>query len=51
MKKYIVPTVETHKSECFAMLALSLQGGSADDSEILSREDAGWDVWSEDPAE
>lgn len=51
MKKYIVPTVDIYKSECSTMLALSLQGGNADDSEVLSRKDSEWCIWTEDGTE
>lgn len=47
MKKYIVPQVDICKAECSAMMALSLKQGYADDSEILSREDVEWMIWSE----
>ncbi len=51
MRKYIVPQVDICQAEGSTMMALSLQQGTADDSEILSREDAEWDIWSEDISE
>lgn len=47
MKKYIVPQVGIHQTECSTMLALSLQQGSADNSDVLSRKDTEWNIWTE----
>lgn len=52
MKTYIVPQVEVSQAGCSTMLALSLQQGQADSSDVLTREDSHWDVWdSTDPEE
>lgn len=50
MKKYITPIVEINEIEAFEMIALSLQSGAADDSDVLSRED-GWSIWNDDEDE
>lgn len=47
MKKYIAPAVELQETEAFEMMALSLQSGTADSSEVLSR-DEDWNIWDED---
>lgn len=46
MKKYIIPVVEINETETFEMMALSLQQGTADGSDVLSREDV--DIWGEE---
>lgn len=47
MKKYIAPAVELQQTEVFQMMALSLQGGTADaDKPVLSTGDE-WNVWED----
>lgn len=46
MKKYIVPQVDVREAECTTIIALSLQSGSADESEVLGKEEVTeWDIW------
>lgn len=47
MKKYITPDVEVLNTETTQMMALSILTDDADDSTVLSREDAEWDIWSD----
>lgn len=46
MKKYIVPAVELQETQTFQMMALSLQSGKADGSDVLSRDEV--DIWTDD---
>ena len=46
MKRYIKPQVDVRKAECTTIIALSLQPGSADGSEVLSKEEVTeWSIW------
>lgn len=47
-KNYITPAVDIYAAQTEQMMALSLQGGAADDSEVLTKGDNAWDIWSED---
>lgn len=46
-KKYIAPVVEIQETEASQMMALSLQSGAADNSDVLSRDNE-WDIWSDE---
>ena len=46
-KMYITPAVEINETMAASMMALSLQSGAADASEVLVKED-NWNVWGED---
>ena len=48
MRKYIAPAMEINESEVASMMALSLQTGAADGSEVLTKEEEAWNVWGED---
>jgi len=49
MKTYIMPVVQVEEAEVVNMMAISLQGGSADpDSEVLSKEDKDWGLWNDE---
>ena len=48
MKKYIKPSIESLQAECSQIIAVSIiDGGSADNSEVMTKEDNGWDIWEE----
>ena len=49
MKKYMMPAMQVNEAEVQNMMALSIQGGSADaNGEVLSKEDKDWELWDED---
>lgn len=46
-KMYIAPAVEINETLTCQMMALSVQTGiSADDSQILGKDENTWDIWS-----
>ena len=46
--KYIKPRIESHQAECTEIIAVSIiDGGTADDSEVLTKENNDWDIWDE----
>lgn len=46
MKRYIKPQVDIHEAEYTTIIALSLQSGNADSSEVLSKEEVTeWNIW------
>ena len=47
-KMYIAPVVEINETTTASMMALSLQQGAADNSEVLGKEENNWNVWGED---
>ena len=47
-KMYITPKVEIKETMAASMMALSLQNGSADNSDVLNKEENEWNVWGED---
>ena len=48
-KMYITPQVEISETVTASMMALSLQSGAADSSDVLGNEEKqDWDMWSED---
>lgn len=47
-KMYIAPAVEINETMTTSMMALSLQSGAADDSEVLGKEENEWNVWGDD---
>lgn len=49
MKKYMMPAMQVNEAEVQNMMAVSLQGGSADpNGEVLSKEDKDWDLWDDE---
>lgn len=47
-KMYITPAVEINETMASQMMALSLQAGAADGSEVLGKEENEWNMWAED---
>ena len=47
-KMYITPQVEISETVTASMMALSLQTGAADGSEVLGKEENDWNVWGDD---
>lgn len=49
-KTYVIPALQTDEVEAVQMLALSTQpiGTPADESEALTKQEADWNIWSED---
>ena len=47
-KMYIAPAVEINETMAACMMALSLQTGAADNSEVLGKEENDWNVWGDD---
>lgn len=46
MKRYIKPQVDIREAECSSIIAISLQPGNADGSEVLSKEEVTeWSIW------
>ena len=44
-KMYIAPEVEINETMAASMMALSLQTGAADNSEVLGKEENDWNMW------
>lgn len=51
MKKYIAPAVEINETQTFAMMALSLQNGTASSTDPVLSEGDGLNIWEEEDAE
>lgn len=47
-KTYIAPVMEMNDVVTCQMMALSLQNGAADESEVLSKGKVEWDMWSDE---
>lgn len=47
-KTYMAPLVEINETQVEQMMALSLQSGAADNSEVLTKPEEDWNIWSED---
>lgn len=45
---YIAPLVEISEIQTEQMMALSLQQGAADGSDVLVKDNADWNIWEED---
>ena len=45
---YITPAVEINETMAASMMALSLQTGAADSSEVLGKEENDWNMWGDD---
>ena len=50
-KTYLQPETEILYLRNMEMIALSLGKGSADDSEVLVKEDNDWDIWNSNDVE
>ena len=51
MKRYLIPTMQVEEAQAAQMLAESLAINSevtVDGSNALTKEDAAWDIWSEE---
>ncbi|MBR1499038.1 MAG: hypothetical protein IJ615_05350 [Bacteroidaceae bacterium] len=49
MKKYIKPCIELLWAEGSEIIAVSIiDGGQADDSEVLTKENDDWELWEEE---
>jgi hypothetical protein len=49
MKQYIKPSIESLQAECSEIIAVSIiNGKTADDSEVLSKENPDWDMWGDE---
>ena len=47
--KYIKPSIESLCAECSQVIAVSIiSGGTADDSEVLTKENNNWDIWGDE---
>ncbi|MBQ5938334.1 MAG: hypothetical protein IJL50_10910 [Bacteroidaceae bacterium] len=48
MKRYIKPSIESLRAECSQIIAVSIiDGGSADNSEVMTKEDNSWVIWKD----
>ena len=47
-KMYIAPEVEINETMAANMMALSLQSGPADNSDVLGKEENDWNMWDEE---
>ena len=48
MKQYIKPSIDSLQAECSEIIAVSIiSGGTADDSEVLSKENTDWNIWED----
>lgn len=50
-KTYKAPVVEINEAQASQMMALSLQTGAADSSDVLGKEESTWNVWGDEEAE
>ena len=46
-KTYMMPAIQADKAQAANMIAVSLQDGKADGSEVLTKENNDWDIWEE----
>ena len=47
--KYIKPTIKAEEAQATEMMAVSIiQGGTADDSEVLTKANTDWDIWGDE---
>ena len=47
--KYIKPTIKAEEAQATEMMAVSIiQGGTANDSEVLTKENTDWDIWGDE---
>ena len=47
--KYIKPTIKAEEAQATDMMAVSIiQGGTANDSEVLTKENTDWDIWGDE---
>ena len=47
--KYIKPIIKVEEAQATEMMAVSImQGGTADDSEVLTKVNTDWDIWGEE---
>lgn len=47
-KIYIKPSIEILQAECTEIIAVSIiDGGTADDSEVLTKENNDWNIWED----
>lgn len=44
---YVSPAVEINDAMAASMMALSLQTGAADNSEVLGKEENEWNMWAD----
>lgn len=47
-KRYMAPLVEINETQAEQMMALSLQQGAADSSDVLVKDNTDWNIWQED---
>ena len=48
-KTYLKPNLKSETALASQMMAVSIQDGNADpDKPVLSKEDAGWEIWDDD---
>ncbi|MBO7137689.1 MAG: hypothetical protein J6V92_04400 [Bacteroidaceae bacterium] len=46
---YIKPSIECLQAECSEIIAVSIiSGATADNSEVLSKENNDWDMWGDE---
>ena len=47
--KYIKPTIKAEEAQATEMMAVSIiQGGTANDSEVLTKVNTDWDIWGDE---
>ena len=47
--KYIKPTIKAEEAQATEMMAVSIiQGGTANDSEVVTKENTDWDIWGDE---
>ena len=48
-KEYIMPLLNVNEAEGSEIIAVSIiEGGQADDSEVLTKENDDWELWEEE---
>ena len=48
-KTYIIPSMQVEEAQATNMMAVSIiQGGTADDSEVLTKVNTDWDIWGDE---
>jgi len=47
-KTYMIPAMKSEEAQAVQMMAVSIiQGGTADDSEVLIKENNLWNIWED----
>ncbi len=45
-KTYIIPAIQAYNVQAMSVIALSIQDGNADNSDVLTKDKGDWDLWN-----